>query len=449
MHRVFVVLLLFAYVLDSHPAPAQAPQSMLSPQAAFDQATAPVEITHRSIANWSDIEIAALGAAIIQAKDACIIRNTVTFTGDDLIAFARLCALGQQWNETLKAAATYIQSTDAAKPQLPQAYAYKVQAELNLKDQKSALSTCLAMLQAIPYGSIADEVTTTTLRYLQLAYTADALTLHSARQPYLLRLLRSPQTSAAPSQPAAAPIPRHTLFEHALDFAALEQYENQPRLAAAILADLDAAVAPAVSNDLSPDDALLIAAARHQYALLGAPLPSLSISAALLSSTATPRLPADFGTVSIFLLFPPWCAQCIRQSVQIVPALARLDGSDVHIYAMLADDSPPPPTPLKSPAQPPPTRARRPTSQPAPEKPEPEPAKSPADRLRGTPTFIVAPKTLTTFGAADFPFLIATDKDGIIRLLLPAAPENAFDSGAAADQIAAHIAQSWPIPADK
>jgi len=44
-----------------------------------------------------------------------------------------------------------------------------------------------------------------------------------------------------------------------------------------------------------------------------------------------------------------------------------------------------------------------------------------ADQLRGTPTLVIAPSTLASFGANDFPFLIATDHDGIIRLLLPAA----------------------------
>jgi len=38
------------------------------------------------------------------------------------------------------------------------------------------------------------------------------------------------------------------------------------------------------------------------------------------------------------------------------------------------------------------------------------------------------PQLSLTSAQTDFPFLIATDHEGIIRLLLPAVPENAFDA---------------------
>jgi hypothetical protein len=438
MRRVAVIL-----SLCSSMALAQAPQ--LSPQAAYDQAIAPVEITHRSIANWSDIETAALGVAVQQARDACLARTSETYTGDDLIAFARLCALGQQWPTTFTAATTYINSKDVAKPQLAQAYAYEVNADLNLKDEKSALRASIAMLQVVPYGPLSDEVTTSTIRYLQLAFTEDALTLHLARQPTLLRLLRTPPAKPQPN--AAVPIPLHTLFEHALDFAALEQYVNQPRLAAGIISDIDAAT----PSNLSPDDAVPIADARRQYALLGTQLPSISVTVSLLSPTAPPRINPDFGTSTVLLLFPPWCAQCLRQAPQIAPAISRL-GGNVHIYGLLADNPPPAP-PAAAPAKPQPAssenRMHHPTSRERTEQPaaapsdKPDMSKPAADQLRGTPTLVIAPSTLASFGANDFPFLIATDHDGIIRLLLPAATENAFVVGGAIDQITTHIAAEW------
>jgi hypothetical protein len=428
---------------------AQPPQ--LSPQAAYDQAIAPVEITHRSIANWSDIETSALGVAVLQARDACLARTSVTFTGDDLIAFARLCALGQQWPTTFTAATTYINSKDVAKPQLAQAYAYEVDADLNLKDEKSALRASIAMLQAVPYGPLSDEVTTSTIRYLQLAFTDDALALHVARQPILIRRLSTPPATLA--QPnAAPPIPLHTLFEHALDFAALEQYVNQPRLASGIISDIDAAT----PSNLSPDDAVPMADARRQYALLGTHLPSISVAVSLFSPTATPRINPDFGTSAVFLLFPPWCAQCLRQAAQIAPAISRL-GGNVRIYGLLADNPPPAPPPAATTAKPQPTsspnRMHHPTAREAAEQPaaapsdKPETSKSAPDQLRGTPTLVVAPSTLASFAANDFPFLIATDHDGIIRLLLTAAPENAFVVGGAIDQITTHITAEWAPPA--
>jgi hypothetical protein len=446
MHRIAAILLLPPIAL------AQAPQSApsLSPQAAYDQAITPVEITHRSIANWSDLETAALSAAVHQAKDACLARTSATFTGDELIAFARLCALGQQWPATLTAATTYINSTDPSKPQLAQAYAYEVEADLNLNDEKSALGACLAMLQSVPYGPLPDEVTTSTLRYLQLAFTSDALTLHSARQPFLLRLLRSSLPAAAP-RPAVASIPRHTLFEHALDFAALELYANQSRLATGIIADLDAAT----PSDLSPDDALLIGDARRQYALIGTHFPALPPAVSLLSASTAPRIHPDFGSSTIFLLFPPWCAQCLRQAHEIIPALSRLGDSAIHIYGLLADDiplTPAAPAPGRTHPLAAPGSAHRiiPREAPVPATAAPtqaEPPKSPVDQLRGTPTLIVAPSTLASFAATDFPFLIATDHQGIIRLILPAAPDNALVSGGAINQLTSHIIAEWP-PAD-
>jgi len=48
------------------------------------------------------------------------------------------------------------------------------------------------------------------------------------------------------------------------------------------------------------------------------------------------------------------------------------------------------------------------------------------------------------FGAADFPFLIATDHNGVIRLLYPAAPNNSLVEGGIVDQIATSILAVWP-----
>src|ERR1700733_13252611 len=154
--------------LCSSMALAQAPQ--LSPQDAYDQAIAPVEIPPRSIANWSDIETAALGVAVQQAKDACLARTSATYAGDDLIALARLCALGQQWPTTFTAAPPYNNKKGVPKPQPAQAHAYEVDADLNLNDEKSALRASIAMLQAVPYGPLSDEVTTTPIPYLKLPF---------------------------------------------------------------------------------------------------------------------------------------------------------------------------------------------------------------------------------------------------------------------------------------
>jgi hypothetical protein len=442
---VSTLLLLIASAAVSAQTSTTPPQ--LSPQAAYDQAVTPVDITHRSIANWSDTEVAALGIAVILAKQACLDRTTITYAGDDLISYAKLCAFGQQWPITLTAATTYIKGTDPAKPQLAQAYAYLVQAELNLADEPAVLARSLDMLQDVPYGPVTDEVITASMDYLKIAFPFDALTLQTVRQSILLRLLSSSQTkpTEGSSQPLATPpIPPHTLFEHALVGAAIQQYVNQPKDAADIVAELDAAM----PTTLPPDESILIARARRQYALLGTHLPPMAVSASLSLPTAAAHINPDFGSSTVLLLFPSWCAQCIRMTHAIAPALIRLHENNIHIYGLLADNPPPVPSPK-------PTLTTHPHRTTQPQQPVPAPPDKPeqplsaAEQLRGTPSLVVAPSTLTDFAADDFPFLIATDHDGIIRLLLPAAPDNAFVEGGAIDQLTTLIAKEWPAPSTK
>ena len=59
----------------------------------------------------------------------------------------------------------------------------------------------------------------------------------------------------------------------------------------------------------------------------------------------------------------------------------------------------------------------------------------PAVLLLNTPTLIVPMETLNTFVANDFPLIIATDHDGIVRYIRPAS-DNALVEGGLIDQIA-------------
>lgn len=418
---------------QSTPAPS-APQ--LSPQSAYDQVMRPLEITRRAITNWSDSETAALAIAIKQATEACAARTPEQFSGDDLIAYARLCALGQQWPTVLTAATRYITSTDA-KPQLAQAYAYQVGATLHTNDPKAILADSLAMLHAVPYTSITDETLFGALHYLQLAFTPDALTLYAARQPILLAALHNPQP-ATPATATETPVPIHTLYADGLAFAALQQFAGDPQAAAKTVADLDAAL----PSTLQPDESIPIAESRHQYALLGTHLPAISFTLSLFAPNETARINTNYGASTVLFLFPEWCAQCIRLTRQILPTLYRVSENEVHLYALLAQPAPPVAAPPpKTPPKPPPARSRATTSEPT----APEPTKTAAEQLRGTPTLIVAPETLTQFAATDFPLLIATDSKGIIRFIQPAS-ETALNPGDFLDQITSHIAEQWPRP---
>jgi hypothetical protein len=460
MHRVLAVLLLLCLRSASAQAPALAPPDqttapLLSPQAAYDQASAPIDIIHRDIANWSDVEINSLTTAIAQAKDACRARASEVYTGGDLIAYAHLCALGKEWQTTYLAATTYINSKDAAKPLLGQAYAFEVQADLNLVHAKAGEEACIAMLRSVPYSPLTDEVTTAAIQYLQYAFLPEALDLASQREPYILNLLRADPSGGAsdPNHTAAtSAIPIHSLFESALELAALQQLNNQPERASAALADLDRAMPAAVA----PDEAIYVAAERRRYALLGTHFPQLPGAVSLLPATDTPPAQPKFGSATVFLLFPPWCAQCIRQAQQIVSTLVTTaiahgptPQSDVHIYALLSSVPPgPPPSMPPRPAHPSAPGARHTGAVAAHSDTDSDKSapKSAFDQLRKTPTLVVAPSTLSDFVAEDFPFLIATDCSGIIRFMASPAPDNLLTQNGPLDQLTDTILQHWPPP---
>jgi hypothetical protein len=456
VHRLtFILALLFC----SRPALSQAspqPAPQLSPQAAYEQATRPLEITRRSLQNWSDSETAALGVAVQQAKDNCSARSSSEFAGEDLIAFARLCALGQQWPSVQEAATLYVEAqrraTPAEKttafPGLSQAYAYLIDSSLHVNDPKVALASARDMLRSCPYNELASEATNETFLYLQLIQTDDALSLFAQRQPILLSLLRASSTPNANSttEPKQT-LPIHTIYADAIAFAALQRFTNQSETAAATASELEAAL----PGSLSSDDTILIAESRRQYALLGAPLPPISPSAYLMEFPATtpPRVNTSFGAATAFLLFPDWCAQCIRMWPQFVPAHFYAGQKDVQFYAVLAQDTPlPSSVPRESvskSSRPNSPRTTHTSAKPAAAVPDPdsEPTKTAAETLRGTPTLVVSNDVLTRFDATDFPFLIVTDHQGIVRFLQPA-PENVLVPGGLLDQVVARVLQQWP-----
>jgi hypothetical protein len=417
-------------------------QPQLSPEAAYTKVLQPLTITRASVDNWSDSELAALKVAMEQARLECAARSPQMFRGDDLVALARLCSLGQQWSSVTAAAKQYIESTDAPKPLLAQAYGLEIDAALHIRDEAAALAASDAMLTAVPYDATADEALNEALRYLQLAYMPDALALYAEREPLLLAALRAPK-----AEPGAAKFPVQTvsvssLYGDGLAFAALEQFAGKPAEAAATVADLDAALA-AVSTPLQPDDALPIADAQRQYALLGQPLTRIPLTVSLYAEHETPLIDNNYGTSTVLLLFPPWCAQCVRMGQSFMSVLLRLSDEHVHLYGLLAQPPPPTPAPPAVVVHPNGTMsvAKHARANAAP--PEPETPKTAADLLRHTPTLIVPPETLTQFAASNFPLLIATDSKGIIRFIQPA-PETALNPGDFLDQVTGHIAAQWP-----
>ena len=402
-------LAIVSAALAQTPPPAAAQNPQLSPQAAYQDALHPLEVTRHNIANWSDVEIAAMNVAISKAKSGCDARQPTDYTGSDLVDLARLCSLGQQWPAVLAAAGRYIAAPNQPKPLLPDAYIAQTEAHLRLKQEPEALRSALTLLTAVPYSTDVGECVDEAISYMRFVHTADALTLAKARQPLLLHALTAAATpvSAKTSPSAADPAPTpaaltptlpaiNELYADALLLPTLLQLAAEPAEAEAALASIE----KTLPSSLPSDDALRIAAARHQYAFLGKPLTGIAPLTSLSSpANKLPVLPA-INTITALLLFPDWCAQCVRLGPQLPETVFKVEGHSAYLYALLAETVPP-------------------------RKPDPKitntafnPAYA-AAMLAETPTVTVPPDTLTRFEAADFPLLLLTDATGILRVLQP------------------------------
>lgn len=410
------LFLLLSFTCSAPALPAQTepnPQTaQLSPQAAYTQAIHPLEVTRHNIANWSDTEIAAMKVAIANAKDGCAARKPESYTGPDLVDLARLCSLGQQWSAVVAAASRYIAGPEQPKPLLTDAYVAQTEAELRLKNESGALDSALAMLKAVPYSSDVGDGIDEALGYMRFVHTADALTLAQARQPLLLAALAAanppaaaPPAVPAPAQPAPAPPSSATsssatapsasaLYAEGLLLPALQQLAAKAADAQSSVKALDAAL-PA---RLSLDDKLLIARQQRRYALLGTPVAGLKpIRSLSMPLDRPPALPVH-GAITALLLFPDWCAQCVRLGPRLPPTVFTVEGHSAYVYALLAETVPP----LKLD----PTVTNTAFS----------PAYA-AAMMAETPTVTIPRETLAHFEAEDFPLLALTDAQGILRVL--------------------------------
>jgi len=429
---VSVGLCLSAGAQKSTPAPQSTtqPVQQLSPKAAYDEAMHPLEVTRHSFANWSDIEIAAMKVTIAQAAKECAARDAKAFSGDTLVDYAQLCGLGQNWPAVKDAASRYIAEDAPAKPRLNQAYADLIHAELYLKDEPAALNHSKEMLAAVPYDTLTAEAIGEAMEYMQFVHTDDALALGTLREPLILAQMAAriaetvapPKVEAAP--PSEPPQPLHELYAAGMAFAALQQLAKAPSAeVAATVSALDAAL-PAT---LEPDDALPIATARTRYALLGKRLPPIAATAFLDSPGGLPSLPAA-NAITALLLFPDWCAQCVRMGTQFPQTVFLVTNQESYLYGLLAE------TVAQNKAK---------TGGAASTAPILIEAANAELLLHETPTLVVDPKTLEQFGVTDVPFLIVTDTRGVVRVLQPVG-EDALTPGSTVDSAIARVVAQWP-----
>lgn len=483
MRWLGIFLLLLWSVAEAQPAvqatpsPTNEGELQLSPQAAYDQASRPLDIVRRPVGNWSEVEQAALKVAVGEAKIACAARSPYQYQGEDLLTYARLCAFAQSWEQVQQSAMGYLIAHNAATPaekltgfpNLSMAFDYEVQASLHLKNTANAFGTAQTMLRTVAYDDLASDAVNSTVRYVQLIQTDEAVVLLEQRQPILLAMLkaRGNPPGLAPPSPAVGdalaassrpPMSVHDLYADGIALPAMLQFADKPDAAAKSLRELEASL----PKNLSPDDTILNAASRRQYNLLGSPLPQITASASLLdlASSAAPDLNRRGAGATALLLFPDWCAQCVAMDTLFMQATAILKRDGFQFYALLAEAGPHPPAASIPPVPrqiaktltkgKPRTRAEK--AMPAPSaKPQKAHVEislgagpSAAEQLVGTQTLIVPNGLLDTFAATDFPLLVVTDRHGIVRYI-GIAPENVLVEGGLIYQVAERVSEQWPV----
>jgi thiol-disulfide isomerase/thioredoxin len=444
-------------------SPSASSEFQLSPQAAYDQAARPLDIVRQPVANWSEVELAALAVAIGQAKTECGVRSPYQYVGEDLLAYARLCAFAQMWMPVQQAATGYLIAQSAASPaekltgfpQLSMAFDYEIQASLHLKNVVNAFGTAQTMLRTVAYDDLASDASNSVVQYLQLIQTDQALILLEQRERLLLAMLkaRGTQVPVAAVPQTRPPLSIHDLYADAIALPAMLQFAKKPEAAMAAFDEMEAAL----PSNLSADDAILTAASRRRYKLLGSPLPLISVSASLLdpSSSVTPSFNRKDAGPAALILFPDWCAQCVAMSPAFHEVHNRLRAKGGNFFALLAQADPRTPVSLVAEGQSerrssgssqvprPPGRIGSKATVPHVEIHVGEKPPSAAELLAGTPTVIVPVGTMDTFVATDFPLLIVTDGQGIVRYL-GTLPENGLVDGGLLDQVAERVMEQWP-----
>ena len=370
------------------------------------------------MANWSGTEQAAYGVAVKQANLACMAAPTSAFSGDDLLDEARLCGLGLDYGQAHEALQRFI-ATQPTSPRLTDAYALDVDATLHLKDKDAALTAATHLLEQNAYTPLVSDATNEAIGYMETLFTTDALALATKRQPLILAHLAALKSAAA----APTDLDRATLYRDGLRLASLEQLRDQPLAADTTVRDLDAALGPT----LTPDETAAITATRTLYGLLNKPLPAID-NARFLLPGKVPALDAR-GTATALLLFPDWCAQCIRMAKDMPQGIFWVENHHARAFALLAESA------SQTPATGKPAELATDTFQPA----------LAEQYLTGTDTFTVTPHLLTDWGATDVPLLVFTDSRGIVRYAAPA-DESAVQPGKTLDSLTALIEKTWPPP---
>lgn len=424
-------------VQSTQPAQSAQPAPVvLTPGETYKQAMHPLDVVRSEIGNWSDPELQALSVGVKMARDACDQAKPEDYKGDDLYDLARLCALGQDWNQAYAVAQDYIAALE--NTHRAQAYVISVSALVHIHDIDTAVATARTMLRSLPYDAEVAYSIRSLKDYLEQSGNPAALMLAQLEHPAIVDALKLGVPLKAANSEAVMGI--GALFESGMELALFERYTGDDKSAGATVSDLEDALgtnAQISGARFSGADWLQISRIRAEYSLIGWRLPQIEIERSLETKAAKVPAPAgathaqrspalkeastfvppingpDFGEATVLVLFPQWCAQC-RAMMKTVTEFATLNAeTPIHAWGLMYAD--------------------------AAQNADDAATESSARELEGTNTLIVSALTATKFAPNDFPLAIVVDRAGVVRFI-GAVPTDAFNGNGYVERIIVRMA---------
>lgn len=292
--------------LDETPVaklPAEAPAD------AYLRAMQPVEIVRRSPNNITDAEMAAWGVAVVTAAHDCAARKLEENTGEDLFHFARLCQLGQQYEDAWVAARQYIKSGNTQSAE--SARGLILRSSLSAGNLLRAEQAAYDLLHNHPYdGTVHTLVQEAIMALAASAAGENAMRLLEERQNSLLAALRAGGGLAL--HEGSYRVPQSALVRDALTAVYLYRAENNPRMdgkSRTLLASVRQVVADSATT-VSPMERDAMQAALRRADLLGADASQITVQAVPATKPVRPLPKIQYdNSITVLAFYAPWSPQ--------------------------------------------------------------------------------------------------------------------------------------------
>jgi len=293
------------------PGPKAKPASVPeSPADVYQRAMQPVEIVRRSLNNVTDSEIAAWGVAVVTAAHECSPRKIEEFSGEDLFHFARLCQLGQQYEDANDAAAKYLRDGNTTSAE--SARALIVRAHLSAGNLLRAERGAYDLMRNHPYdGTVHAMVQEVIMALAATDAVENALRMVSQRSESLMTALRAGGGLAL--HEGSYRVPHSTLVRDALTAVYLYRAENRVegvQASARALVDSVRQIVNDTAASVSPLERDTMQAALRRAEMLTVDAPALPVAASSLAKTARPLAEVTYEkNITVLAFYAPWSPQ--------------------------------------------------------------------------------------------------------------------------------------------